>query len=205
MGWSWALFLCLSVHEGLAEKAGLSENERLRDKRPAPDSKCFHIQYVDNMIVMGTNREKVHDAYVEASRVLKAAGLQVHEEEFGGGAKVLGWEIPRVGRFRPSRHRAWKIRLAPRELLRRGRCTSHTLEKLVGHCSFLCLGRQGCFSVFGRKYISLFIPTIGTMERDLSGVVFVESLSYLMVYYPLFGCYIVTIPNFLSSTTGSLE
>lgn len=152
MGWSWALYLCQSVHESLAEKAGLGEANRIRDRKAPPSSDCCHTQYVDNMIVIGTNSELVTSAYETAVNCLKNAGLQVHEEELGNGGQLLGWEITDHGIFRPTRHRAWKVRLAIRGLLKRGRCSAHLLEKLIGHCSFLSLGRRECFSIFGDVY-----------------------------------------------------
>ena len=69
---------------------------------------------------------------------LKKAGLQVHEEEVSGD----GWQICAGGRFGPALHRAWKVRLALRELLRRGRSTSKQLERLLGHCVFISLRRR---------------------------------------------------------------
>ena len=152
MGWSWALYLCQSVHECLAERAGLGEANRIRDRKPPPSSVCCHTQYVDNMIVIGTNSELVTSAYETAVNCLKHAGLQVHEEELGKGGQLLGWEITDHGTFRPTRHRAWKVRLSIRGLLKRGRCSAHLLEKLIGHCSFLSLGRRECFSIFGDVY-----------------------------------------------------
>lgn len=152
MGWTWALFLCQSVHEALAEKAGLGEKNRIRDRHVPPKTDCCHTQYVDNMIVLGTDKDSVLNSYDNAVDCLKQAGLQVHDEEVGEGATILGWEITKDCQFQPSRHRAWKVRFAIRELLRRGRCTSHMMEKLIGHCSFLALGRRECFSVFGNVY-----------------------------------------------------
>ena len=152
MGWSWALYMCQTIHESLALESGLTEEFRIRDRKPPPDSTCCHTQYVDNMIVMGTNDKAVRDAYCRAVTTLKEAGLQVHEEEVDFGATLLGWEITNGGLFRPARRRAWKVRFAVREMLSRGRSSSHQLEKLIGHCSFLCLGRRECFSVFGAVY-----------------------------------------------------
>lgn len=93
MGWSWALYMCQSIHESLALKGGLTEEFRIRDRKPPPDSACCHTQYVDNMIVLGTNDSAVRDAYRRAVATLKEAGLQVHEEEVDFGATLLGWEI----------------------------------------------------------------------------------------------------------------
>lgn len=106
MGWSWALYMCQSIHESLALESGLTEEFRIRDRKPPPDSTCCHTQYVDNMIVMGTNDKAVRDAYCRAVTTLKEAGLQVHEEEVDFGATLLGWEITKGGLFRPARRRA---------------------------------------------------------------------------------------------------
>lgn len=140
MGWSWALFLCQSVHEALALKAGLREENRLRDRQPAPRPDVFHTQYVDNMIVMGTDEKKVESSFKSATKVLRDSGLQVHEEEFStDGAKILGWEFTKDGGFKPGHHRVWKLRLAIRALLDHGPCSAHLMEKLVGHCCFVAL------------------------------------------------------------------
>ena len=185
MGWSWALFLCQSVHEALAEKAGLGEDNRIRDRCIPPKTICCHTQYVDNMIVLGTDKESVVNHYNNAVDCLKQAGLQVHDEEVGDGATILGWEITKDCQFQPSRHRAWKVRFAIRELLRRGRCASHMMEKLIGHCSFLALGRRECFSVFGNVYAS-FRSTRVAVLKSVFGSLYVRSCIFLMVYCLLF-------------------
>ncbi len=153
MGWSWALYLCQSIHESLAEQSGLMEKDRLRDRRPPPSTEMAHTQYVDNMIVLGTSEAKVRQAYHLATKKLKSSGLQVHEEEYNQeGAKILGWEFTSDGGFKPSHHRAWKVRMAIRGLLQRGRSSANQMEKIVGHCAFVCLGRREAFSVFGDVY-----------------------------------------------------
>ncbi|CAK9013053.1 Reverse transcriptase domain-containing protein, partial [Durusdinium trenchii] len=139
MGWTWALHLCQSIHESLAESAGLAEEARIRDRQPPPHTACCHTQYVDNLIVIGSQSQAVLEAYHKATEKLKAAGLQVHEEECEKGGKVLGWEITSDALFQPSRSRAWKVRLAVRQLLARGRCTGSLMEKLVASVSKQCL------------------------------------------------------------------
>lgn len=167
MGWSWALYLCQSIHESLAEQSGLLEKDRLRDRRPPPSTDMAHTQYVDNMIVLGTSEDKVKEAYHLATEKLKSAGLQVHEEEYNKeGAKILGWEFTSDGGFKPSHHRAWKVRMAIRGLLQRGRSSANQMEKIVGHCAFVCLGRREAFSVFGDVY--KFIQCHKHSSREVS-------------------------------------
>ena len=108
---------------------------------------------MDNLIVLGTESSKVQAAYRRAVHELKNAGLQVHEEETNeAGAIILGWEFCNNGIFRPSRQRAWKTRLAVRGLLQQGRATGKDVEKVLGHCCFICLGRREALSVFGNVY-----------------------------------------------------
>ena len=153
MGWSWALWICQSVHESIIDRTGLGESSRIRDRRVPPDASVCHTEYVDNLIVLGTDKDQVQYKYDKAVRALKDAGLQVHEEEVNDeGAEILGWELSRTGQFRPTRKRAWKVRLALRGLLAIGRSSSKQLEKVMGHCSFLCLGRREAFSIFGQVY-----------------------------------------------------
>ena len=153
MGWSWALYICQKVHERLAQQAGLVDSDRLVDRRPAPSAQAMHAQYVDNLVVIGHDQEKVLGMYQRAVKVLKDSGLEVHEEEVNEqGATVLGWEFTRDGVFRPSRRRAWKTRLAIRALLARGRSSARQLEKVIGHCTFISLARRESLSVFGEVY-----------------------------------------------------
>ena len=149
----WALWICQSVHEDIVGRSGLGDDSRVRDRRTPPPTGMCHTEYVDNLIVMGSDEKSVKEAYSKAVSALKGSGLQVHEEEVGGdGAEILGWEIGARGHFRPTRKRAWKVRLAIRGLLATGRASSKQLEKVVGHCSFLCLGRREAFSIFGQVY-----------------------------------------------------
>ncbi|CAE7241575.1 unnamed protein product [Symbiodinium sp. CCMP2592] len=153
MGWSWALFVCQTLHERLVLRSGLKDSACLRDRRPTPDAEVLHTEYVDNLIVLGTEASQVQAAYQKAVQELKNAGLQVHEEEVNdSGAIILGWEFCSNGVFRPSRHRAWKTRLAVRGLLQQGRVTGKEVEKVLGHCCFICLGRREALSVFGEVY-----------------------------------------------------
>ncbi|OLP89811.1 hypothetical protein AK812_SmicGene28692 [Symbiodinium microadriaticum] len=153
MGWSWALFICQNLHEQIVEASGLSEGQRLRDGRPCPSAAVAHTQYVDNLVVLGQDRSAVVSAFQHAVEHLKAAGLQVHEEEIcDGGACVLGWEFEASGIFRPSARRVWRARLAIRALLARRRASGKQIERLVGLCSFICLARRESLSVFGDVY-----------------------------------------------------
>lgn len=153
MGWSWALWWCQKIHERLVLRSGLDDVSRLQDRKPVADAACLHLQYVDNLVVLGTNATKVESSFRAAVDELKSVGLQVHEVELGDdGAQVLGWNIGADGTFGPTRKRFWRIRLAIRGMLVRGRATSKQMERLLGHCCFLALARRESLSVFGQAY-----------------------------------------------------
>ena len=61
----------------------------------------------------------------------------------------LGWTFEGPAIFRPSHRCEWRARLAVRQLLRVGRCRGKTLEKIVGHLSFISFGLRGILSVLG--------------------------------------------------------
>ena len=139
MGWTWALWWCQRVNERICERSGLAEGDRLRDGIANLGNSFWHIQYVDNLHVFGTDRQQVESRFWSAVQGLRDAGLTVHEIEFDEGqSKVLGWELEEGGILRPSRKRIWRIRLAIREILRRGRASGQQIERLIG-TSHLCL------------------------------------------------------------------
>eukprot|EP00434_Breviolum_minutum_P035087 symbB.v1.2.031057.t1/scaffold3565.1/size54034/3 len=183
MGWSWALYWCQKIHERLAEHSGLKEEERLKDFSPAPVGNFWHVQYVDNLHVFGTDREEVVSRFRRAVRVLKDAGLTVHEiEECEPVTKVLGWQYEPGHLFRPGRDRIWKIRVAVRQLLRQGCSSGHQLERLVGHMTFASLGKREMLSILGetytfiRKFHGQTVPIWKSVRKELQTWEFLSPL-----------------------------
>ena len=67
----------------------------------------------------------------------------MHEIEFSESTvTMLGWADRREGVLRPTYKRIWRIRIAIRELLSRGRMTGQQLEPLIGHMTFVSLCRR---------------------------------------------------------------
>ena len=150
MGWTCALYWCQRVNEAV-ERAGLKSEER-QDFSPVPPGNFWHVQYVDNLHVMGANKSEVQSRSWKAVHELQRCGLTVHEEEeCEDGAKVLGWEYETDGTFRPSRSRVWRV-VAIKEVLRRGRMSGVQLEQLLGHLTFISLGKREVLSIFGDSY-----------------------------------------------------
>ena len=152
MGWNHALFWCQAVHQRVVQEAGATIGSCLEDKAVAPDSEMFHIEYVDNFIVLGTAKARVDEVATSGVEALRNKGLIVHEVESSEGKiKVLGWEFDKT-QLRPLNHRVWRVKLSIDRLLQLGRISGRQLEKVIGHASFICLGRREGLSVFGETY-----------------------------------------------------
>ena len=153
MGWSWALWWCQKIHERLVLRSVLDVSSRLQDRKPVASSSRLHLQYVDNLVALGTDASGVESSFKAAVHELKAVGLQVHEVELGGdGATILGWDVSAKGKLSPTKKRFWRVRMAIRGMLSIGRASSKQLERLLGRCCFLALARRESLSVFGQAY-----------------------------------------------------
>eukprot|EP00438_Fugacium_kawagutii_P023337 Skav200217 [mRNA] locus=scaffold3745:15519:20956:- [translate_table: standard] len=153
MGWTWALYLCQTLHERIVGQVGADDTSRLSDKKPAPDSTVLHTEYVDNFHVIGTDEEAVTQLSQSGIRALRGTGLVVHEEEqSSGSAQILGWEFSSDGTLRPTSRRLWKVRLAILHLLTCGRVSGQQLERVIGHMSFISMVRREGLSILGDCY-----------------------------------------------------
>ncbi|OLQ10494.1 hypothetical protein AK812_SmicGene5815 [Symbiodinium microadriaticum] len=175
MGWSHAMWWCQRLSEKLVEGSGLLKEERVRDFDPVPAGNFWHIEYVDNLVVFGTNKAEVERRFWLAVTALREAGLTVHEIEFGTGeCKVLGWAISEQGVVSPTSSRLWRLRLGIREILKRGRASGQQLERLVGHMTFVSLCRREALSALGdiytfiRRHYSTVVPLWKSVRRELS-------------------------------------
>ena len=152
MGWSHALWWCQSIHQRIVARAGAVASNCVEDKAAIPSGHCMHLEYVDNFVVIGTDQDAVENMAVKGVAELRKSGLVVHEEESGSGqVAVLGWQFDGTV-FRPKSMRVWRVRMAFKHLLQIGSVSGRQLEKVVGHATFLCLGRRECLSIFGETY-----------------------------------------------------
>ena len=92
------MWWCQRLSEKLAEDSGLTAKERLRDFDPIPEGQFWHVEYVDNLVVFGTDKAQVERRFLKAVETMRDAGLTVHEIEYSeGDSKVLGWSIDGSG------------------------------------------------------------------------------------------------------------
>ena len=152
MGWSHALWWCQNIHQRIVSKVGANASNRLEDKAAVPSGSCMHLEYVDNFVVLGTSKTDVERLAGAGVQALRDSGLVVHEVEHSTGSiKVLGWEFNNTT-MRPKPSRVWRVILAMRKLLSIGKASGKQLEKIVGHATFIGLGRREVLSIFGETY-----------------------------------------------------
>ena len=152
MGWSHALWWCQTVHQKIVGEVGAGIDTCLQDNSAVPKGDCMHLEYVDNFVCLGTSKDQVHGLSAAGVQALRDKGLVVHEEETGhGDIKVLGWQF-KGSHLRPLPHRIWRLIFAMRQLLKIGRCSGKQLERVIGHATFVGLGRREVLSVFGETY-----------------------------------------------------
>ena len=161
MGWSHALWVCQKLHEMMSiEVDDIRVGTRLADRHPArvigqqSNQQFVHLEYVDNFVALSQRPGLVADLAAQMKTKLNDCGLPTHEVEAGKGLETLGWAFshdkPEV-KVTPTR--MWSLRLASSQLLRVGRCSGKTLEKLLGHYTFAGLIRRGFLSVFQASYV----------------------------------------------------
>ncbi|CAK9052120.1 unnamed protein product [Durusdinium trenchii] len=66
--------------------------------------------------------------------------------------QLLGWELNKAAELRPTHRRLWRVRLAVREVCKRGRASGQQLERLIGHITFISLCRRESLSCLGEVY-----------------------------------------------------
>lgn len=152
MGWSHALWWCQMIHQKIVGDAGATRETCLEDRTSCPRGGLMHIEYVDNFIVLGSCKSEVDALASHGVKALREKGLVVHEEESSADEiKVLGWQFSGT-ELRPLPHRVWRLRLAMQKILTTGRISGKQLEKVVGHASFIMLGRREALAIFGETY-----------------------------------------------------
>lgn len=146
MRWSWAMFWSQRVRERLVKRTGLLPERRLRDRLPGGGvDEPKHVEYVDNLVVLGGDAGKVKAQVVLAVETLRAAGLVVHEEELGepdenDGYKRAGMVLGATRSF-PT---------GPGSIVARSPCRD--LERLVGHLVLISPIRREAVSCFDKVY-----------------------------------------------------
>ena len=161
MGWSW------SGH--FAEAAGLEQlrsvprlsSSALVTDRAGPivlsgkAEDLWHYLYLDNLGVIGHDRDVVEEALAESVSTFESRGLLMHDVEVSSGTlQTLGCELDGISKTtRLTRTRFWRVRRGVRYALAlRGGLTGVELEVLIGHCTFCGLLARESLSIWHAAY-----------------------------------------------------
>ena len=156
MGWSWALYLANEAVNHIVNGFSISRGE-VRDQKPFPSfsDQALTGVYVDNISIIGRTKGQVTSA---ASKIEKAfADLNIPltwssdepQDTFTTVGIVLDFRRRKV-LVKPRR--LWKVFLAGREILRRGRVNGNVLEKWLGHMTFIFMVAPAGLSAFFHIY-----------------------------------------------------
>ena len=142
MGWSHALWWCQTIHQRIVFGAGASASTCLEDRAAVPPPQCMHLEYVDNFVCLGTSKGEVEALAAAGVKALRDKVLVVHEiESAEGNIRVLRGSFEGK-KLRPLPRRVWRLIAATQYLLDRGWCSGQQLEKILGHATFIALGRR---------------------------------------------------------------
>ena len=162
-GFSWSLFFAQRANEHQASLTGPLRGAHLANDRGGPvvlnvgkigtDDRYFYV-YVDNLGVIGSDKEMVDLAMSELQDAFNGQGLELHGSEVTKDyVEALGCVLEgKEMRSRCNPRRLWRIHHGIRGLLRRGKCSGKVLEIIIGHCTFLGLICRPILSIFHAVY-----------------------------------------------------
>ena len=133
------------------------------------DRDVRHLQYVDNFAGIGVDRDNVDMALKKVLDLMTAIGLPTHEiQQAQQRAELLGWDLDGTHSvIRPTRKRTWKIKLAALALISHPFACSTTIEKLIGHMTFVALLERESLSCFEEVTISSRQAILALLECHL--------------------------------------
>jgi len=174
------------LHEEAVDLAGVDPARRVRDRKSGvdiSDGGCAHAEYVDNYLVASHNKSASITQGDNIKQVLNNARLVVHEVEAGikqcdyVGLRING-ETKQVS---ATPTKIWRVYLGVKHLLKFKYASSHEIECLVGHCTWILLLRRECLSILRRCIVSFKRVSKGASEF---GMQCSESCDGVHRYYP---------------------
>ena len=159
MGFSWSVWfaqrasVCQISKSPLLATAGCVSSGA-PDKVLGETAGLTFYVYIDNIGVIGDDREKVNAALGEAVALLEGQGLTCHEVSPAAAvSEALGIEFNAHLRcFRPTSRRYWRLRRAISWVLQVGVLSGRALEVILGHCTFFAMLERSTLSIFASCY-----------------------------------------------------
>eukprot|EP00438_Fugacium_kawagutii_P019574 Skav228158 [mRNA] locus=scaffold439:19428:23715:+ [translate_table: standard] len=200
MGWSWALHLAQSI---VSHQASLSVNgdssDLVLDKAVVPDvtpARPVIGVYVDNLQVIGGSAASVNERMTGIVNTFQKLGIPfvLSNEEAVDKFETLGlvFDLKRR-RIRHRAARSWRLYLATRALLRRGRIPGELLRVWIGHvvhhfqltrCNMSAI--HACYrfveASLGKR--TLVWPSVRLEMRIVLGLIFLNEANLEAPYHP---------------------
>ena len=157
MGFSWSLHICQAVHESRLEVSGVSDSQRVQDRRPAPDLSDGITRvatYVDNHLCMGINAKSITKLEGIIREDLTDNNLPCHDFiDETNVCDFVGLHLDGARHeTRVSWKRVWRLRLGIAHALSMPQLSGKEVEILVGHCTWIGLLRRESLSIFSSVY-----------------------------------------------------
>eukprot|EP00971_Amphidinium_carterae_P179091 3552436-Amphidinium_carterae.1 len=147
MGWSWAMYIAQRVHTHVVMMStGTPDTNLLEDHVPIPvfNDHPLLLPYVDNLNVLGKDRDQVQRCLLSAVEGLRAVGFQVHEiEDACQSTSILGYFVNgKDGIVGCKEQKLSSLTYVWGKISRGGLVNGKTIERLLGHTiPFLMLFR----------------------------------------------------------------
>ena len=202
MGWSWALWLANEIVANQSSiGSGLSEERFIRDKRPAPtvtqSSPAIGV-YVDNVNVIGMGSASVNDVMDSVADRFARLGIPFEITDRAGGKtlETLGLEFDFSDGcvVRNTRHRAWKLWLATKGMIKRQRLSGELVRVWLGHVNFYFSLCRPCLSTLSSCYRFAAVhlghravvwQNVRKEMREVMGLIFLVERDLLAARSPL--------------------
>jgi hypothetical protein len=210
MGWSHSVFLAQSAHEHILNtRTSLSPLDRISSHTDTRLDRVRHAVYIDDLILLGTDRAAVDRAQQEYLRLLPSVGLGAKKEKVVSATsepvECLGFVIDGTHHtIGVDPRQLNSLCLETRRILDQTFCSGTRMAWLMGCWTWACLVNRPALAVFSSVYS--FIRKSGkrsfriwsTVRRELSTIMSLCPLLYADLALP----WSTTVIASDASTTG---
>lgn len=173
MGWSHSAFLAQKVHEHLVDTlTEFDPADRITRTSDYRVDRVRHFIYIDDFggVCLARHKDRMARMQNQYNRVLAGKDLppklSKQVKPSCDGVECIGVEVHGVELtcgVHPTK--LAKLVNRTRTYLRRGHCTGFDMAKLIGHWTWVCMGRRCTFAVFNAVY--RYIETAGRRDFDI--------------------------------------
>ncbi|CAK0859688.1 unnamed protein product [Prorocentrum cordatum] len=160
-----SLLLALALAPALREPSTLGQ-----DGLPAVSlqraSDTAGAGYVDNFMVLGSDRAAVQGGLDKVCRRLEPLGLSVHElSPASRDVSFVGLEFTSGSTVSVKAKNLWRLRYGIEALFRRGVCSGSALQVIMGHITWIAFFRREVLAFFSASY--KYMQSVGETPQKL--------------------------------------